>query len=75
MTCINFWYSYLAQTALVEDDSPIVHNSITVAARIGGSITLVSWKHKIIPCISVGNYCIITVLLKYTHFYFKNPRK
>lgn len=60
MTYTNF---YLAQTALVED-SPITHNSVSVTARIGGSIILVSWKHKIIPCISVGNYCIITVLLK-----------
>jgi len=64
MACMNLRYSYLAQKALIEEDGPIVHNSAIVAARIGGSIMLVSWKHKIIPCISIWNCCIVTVLLK-----------
>lgn len=64
MTYLDLWYTYLAQTASVEENGPIVHSSVTVAARIGGSIILVSWKHKIIPYTLVGNYCIITVLPK-----------
>lgn len=57
--------------ALVEEDGPTKNRTVSVTTRMGGSLMLVSWKHKVSPCISV----LLQHYWNDTHFCFKTLRK
>ena len=67
MTCMNLWYSYLAQTTLVEENCAIVHGSVNCGCkdrRIYHACLLETQDHSLYFSRELlYYYCIIEIIL------------